>query len=217
LGDEGYAAPGLSLNVGFNPSSSSALNFFAESLFLTKTPLQEKGAEQMASGVFHGWWHQEISSSHAVDVGLSGLLGRKGKKDSGLFVMLGGDVHYSYAPAGIGPNARFLFGNEFFSANQNGDGGRWPMGNFTWAQVLMFGSTFAGVRYDLAPQEENLMNFRHAMGAYLSHYTTEFLRFRLGYEHVMPEINSLAGDHRVMLSMIFIIGSHPAEPYFVNR
>jgi hypothetical protein len=110
-----------------------------------------------------------------------------------------------------------LIGNELFSANQNDGVGRWPIGNFTWAQIRLIGSTFFGVRYDLAPKEHHLKNFQHAAAGYLSYYTSEFLRFRLGYEHVMPKLNSWAGDHRVMLSMIFIMGSHPIEPYFVNR
>jgi hypothetical protein len=217
LGQEGYAAPGVSLNVAFNPTTTSALNLFAESVFLSKLPIQDKGADKMASGIMHAWWHQELGSAHALDVGISSLLGRKGKKGSGALWLFGSDVHYSYMPAGYGQNPLFLFGNEFFTANKREEAGRWPMGNFTWAQVRLFDATFAGIRYDLAPQEEDLIQFQHALGGYLTHYTTEFLRFRLGYEHVMPEISSLAGDHRVMLSMIFILGSHPQEPYFINR
>lgn len=217
LGEEGYAAPGVSLNVSVNPTTSSALNLFAETVFLSRLPIQDKGAEKMASGIAHAWWHQELSSAHALDIGISSLVGRKGKKDSGALWLLGGDIHYSYMPTGFSQNPLFLAGSEFFTANKREGSGRWPMGNFTWAQMNLFGATFAGLRYDVAPQEEDMLKFQHAIGGYLSHYTTEFLRFRLGYEHVMPEINSLSGDHRVMLSMLFILGSHPAEPYFVNR
>lgn len=217
LGDEGYASQGVSFNFAVNPSPNTAFNFFAESVFLNRTPMQEKGAEKMASGVGHIWWHQELAPSHFLDVGASTLVGRKGKANSGAFWLIGSDLHYGYMPAGYGQNPLFLLGSEFFTANQNQGRGRWPMGNFTWAQVALVGSTFLGVRYDLAPKEEDLKNFQHAAAAYLSHYTTEFLRFRLGYEHVMPKINSIAGDHRVMLSMLFVLGSHPLEPYFINR
>lgn len=217
LGDEGYASQGISFNFAFNPTASTALNFFAEGVFLNRTPLQEKGSEKMPSGIGHIWWHQELAPFHYLDVGVSSLLGQKGKKNSGVFWLLGNDIHYAYLPPGYGKNPLFLLGNEFFTANQNQGQGRWPIGNFTWAQIRLMGSTFLGARYDLAPQEEDLQSFQHAASTYLTHYTTEFLRFRLGYEHVMPNINSLVGDHRVMLSMIFIMGSHPVEPYFINR
>lgn len=217
LGEEGYAAPGVSLNVGRNIGSSTALNLFLEGVFLSRLPLQEKGAEKMPTGIAHLWWHQALNESHNLDVGFSNLLGRKGKKGSGTFYMVGGDIHYSYVPGGAAQNPLFLLGNELFSANASESGKRWPIGNFTWAQVHLGHASFLGVRYDLAPKEEELLSMNHALSAYLSHYTTEFLRLRLGYEHVMPELNSFKGDHRVMLNMIFILGSHPAEPYFINR
>lgn len=216
LGPEGFSSQGISLNYVFNPSSSSAITLFLEGVMLNKLPMQEKGAEKMPSAVGHLWWHQELAPFHYLDVGVSSLLGRKGKAGSGRFWLVGGDVHYSYLPTGYGQNPLFLLGSEVYSANAT-TSGRWPIGNFTWAQIRLIGSSFFGVRYDLAPQETNLQNFQHAMGGYLSYYTSEFLRFRAGYEHVMPTLSSFNGDHRFMLSMIFILGSHPVEPYFVNR
>jgi hypothetical protein len=93
----------------------------------------------------------------------------------------------------------------------------WSVGNYSWAQIRLFSQTFFGVKYDLAPKPKSFQGLEHALGLYISHYTTEFLRFRLGYEHVMPAIESFHGDHRLMLSMMFVLGSHPVEPYFVNR
>lgn len=215
LGEEAYASQGLSLNGAVNPSVSSAVNFFAEGVFLSKLPMQKDGAEKIPSGVGHIWWHQELAPYHYLDVGASSLLGRKGKKQSGVFWLMGGDLHYSYIPAGYGQNPIFLSGAEFYSANVGP--ARWPMGGFWWAQIRLVGATFLGARYDLAPQEEDLTKFQHGLGGYLTYYTTEFLRFRFGYEHVMPTLSSFAGDHRFMLSMIFILGSHPVEPYFINR
>lgn len=217
LGEEGSASSGLSLNWSFNITEKSAVSLVAEGIFQSRLPMQDKGADHMPSGVTHAWWHQELGPAHFLDIGASALLGRKGAENSGAFWLLGNDIHYSYMPAGSGQNPLFLFGNEFYTANKNEGDGRWPMGNFTWAQIRLVSSTFLGVRYDLAPKPKDLASFQHGAAAYLSHYTTEFLRFRLGYEHVMPNWSSLAGDHRVMLSMIFILGSHPVEPYFINR
>lgn len=213
LGEEGHSAAGVSFSLAFNPTSTSAFNIFAESIFLSRLPMQEKGAEEIPAGILHGWWHQELAPFHYLDLAASGLVARKGKKESGAFWLVGGDIHYSFIPAGYGQNPLFLLGSELYAANALP---RWPIGNFTWAQVRLFDSTFMGVRYDLAPREK-LDQLQHAGSIYFSHYTTEFLRFRLGYEHVMPKMSSFNGDHRLMLSLLFVLGSHPAEPYFVNR
>lgn len=216
LGDEGFASQGLSLNATYPISQHSALTLFVEGVMGSRLPMQGKDAAQVPSGIAHAWWHQELAPAHFLDIGASSLLGRKGKAGSGLFWLMGGDVHYSYLPAGYGQNPVFLLGSEIYAANKVVKNS-WPIGNFTWAQVRLMGSSFLGARYDLAPQEHALNKFQHALGAYIGFYTTEFLRFRFGYEHVMPSIKSFAGDHRYMLSMNFVLGSHPVEPYFVNR
>lgn len=216
LGDEGYSAAGLSLNATYGVAKKSALTLFLEATMGSKTPLQGKQADRIPTMTAHAWWNQKIADGHFLDLGVSNLLGRRAKSGSGLFTMLGADVHYSYVPAGYGLDPVFLFGSEIFAANKNTKG-PWAFGNFTWAQSRLIGSCFVGMRWDLAPQEKDIAHFQHALGAYIGLYTTEFLRFRFGYEHVMPELSSFAGDHRYMLSMNFVLGSHPVEPYFVNR
>jgi hypothetical protein len=216
MGNEGYAAPGISLSSSFALGSKSALTLFLEGVLGSKAEIQDKGAEEIPNLVAHAWWHQELAPEHYLDLGLSNLLGRRGKKDSGLLCMLGGDIHYSYLPAGYGLDPVFLFGSELFAANKNSSG-PWALGSFTWLQTKFIGSSFIGARWDLAPQDHEVKKFQHALGAYIGFYTTEFLRFRFGYEHVMPELHSFVGDHRYILSMNFVLGSHPVEPYFVNR
>jgi hypothetical protein len=216
LGDEGFSSQGLAVNFSVNPSQKSAVNFFVEGLFSSRLPLQEDQAEKMPSGVVHLWWHQELFLDHYLDIGTSHFFGRKAGENSGLFYLLGADVHYSFIPKGFGQDPVFLCGSELFTANKTTNG-RWPLGVYTWAQARLFDGTFFGLLYDLAPKEKYLSEFQHSLGAFLTYYTSEFLRLRLGYEHVMPNINSFKGEERLMLSMIFILGSHPIEPYFINR
>ena len=216
LGDHGYSAPGLSINAAFNPAATTAINVFVEGAFNSRVPLQDKGAEKVPNGILHLWLHQELAAEHFLDIGATTLVGRKGQPNSGAFWMLSGDLHYSYLPLGYGQNPLFLFGSELYAANKKKDTDLWSTGFFSWAQVKLFGPSFFGVLYDLAPKIDSLHS-QHAIGAYLSYYTTEFLRFRLGYEHIMPKLKSFDGDHRLMLSAMFVLGSHPVEPYFVNR
>jgi hypothetical protein len=216
LGEEGYAAAGLSLSTSFALAQKSALTVFLEGVMGSAVPMQQEGATKVPNAIAHAWFHQELADGHYLDLGASVLFGRRGEKESGLFTMLGGDLHYSYTPAGFGQDPLFLFGAEVFAADDKAQE-PWALGGFTWAQTRLVGSSFVGVRWDVAPHEKKNKEHQHALGAYVGYYTTEFLRFRFGYEHVMPKFSSFAGDHRFMLSMNFVLGSHPVEPYFINR
>jgi len=216
LGDEGYSAPGLSLSTSFALAPKSALSIYLEGVMGAKVKMQKKGAKEAPNGIAHVWFHQELADGHYLDLGASALLGRRGAKNTGLFTLLGGDVHYSYTPSGFGQDPIFLFGGEIFAAHTKTNS-PWALGGFTWAQTKLIGSSFFGLRWDVSPHDVHDLELQHALGAYVGYYTTEFLRFRLGYEHVMPKLNSFAGDHRFMLSMNFVLGTHPVEPYFVNR
>lgn len=217
LGEEGYMSQGVSFQTSFNPTRTSAVNIFAEAIFNSRLPMQGKKAKKVPTALLHAWWHQELASSHFMDFGVTGLLGRQGESGSGAFLLLSADFHYSYLPHGHGLNPVFLLGGEVYAANKTSTDVDWPIGGFLWGQYNLVGSTFLGARYDISPKVKNHKEMEHAISGYLTHYTTEFLRLRLGYEHVMPKLSSIDGDHRFMLSLTFVLGSHPVEPYFINR
>ena len=121
LGEEGYASQGLSFNSSWVPSSKSALTWFLEGITGSRLPMQDKGAQEVPSGIGHLWWHQELNDAHFIDLGISSLVGRKGKYESGTFWLSGADFHYSYLPTGHGQNPVFLFGSEFYMANKETD------------------------------------------------------------------------------------------------
>ena len=56
-----------------------------------------------------------------------------------------------------------------------------------------------------------------AFGAFHTYSTTEFLRFRLGFEHTESDVASLDGLSSGFLELNFVYGSHPSEPCWVNR
>lgn len=215
LGEEGFNSQGLSFTASHAFSDRSALTLFLEGVMGKNVPLQEEGAEKMPNALAHAWWHQELAPAHFLDFGASTLLGRQGKKKSGAFWLFGGDIHYSYIPTGYGQDPIFLFGLESFFAKPANK--KLMPGGFTWAQTRLIGSSFLGLRYDLAPKKEEKDPYQHALGAYLSYYATEFLRLRVGYEHVMPSMQTFKGEEHFFASVMFVGGAHPVEPYFANR
>jgi hypothetical protein len=216
LGEEGFANQGISNKFSFNTQSNSALTFFLESGMGIASPMQKKGSTDVPSANAHAWWHTQLDQSNMIDLGSSAYVARQGKARSKAFFMFAGDVHYSYLPSGYGADPVFLLGTEFFSANPN-TVNKWPMGGFVWSQFLLFSAAFLGVRYDIAPKAKELDHMESAASIYFTYYTSEFLRFRLGYEHAMADLHSIKGDDRFSLSMNFVLGSHPSEPYFITR
>lgn len=215
LGDEGFRSQGIGLSSSFGLTNKSALTLFLEGFMGATTPMQDEKAAEIPMGLFHGWWHQEFGEAHYIDLGASAMIGRQHEKTKTL-LQLGGDVHYSYAPSGYGQDPMFIVGSEMYASTpQKSD--LWPLGNFTWAQVRVMNATFVGARYDIAPKEHFEQGYEHSISGYLTYYTSEFLRLRLGYEHFMPSAKSLRGDNRIMLATMFVLGSHPVEPYFANR
>jgi hypothetical protein len=73
------------------------------------------------------------------------------------------------------------------------------------------------VRYDWLEELQNESQKTQTFGAFLTYYTTEFLRFRLGFEHTESDVASLDGLNSGFLELNFVYGSHPSEPYWVNR
>ena len=105
-----------------------------------------------------------------------------------------------------------MIGAEFFIANGvAGNGGYWPLGGFVWSQYQINQWLYPGVRYSYYQGVGKQDNPNHSVGAFLTYYTTEFLRLRAGYE--WDNYN----QNKVLLEINFVMGSHPVEPYWVNR
>ena len=76
---------------------------------------------------------------------------------------------------------------------------------------------YVGVRYDWLEELADASQETQTLGAFVTYYTTEFLRFRVGLEHNWSDLAELDGSDTGFVELNFIYGSHPAEPYWVNR
>lgn len=102
-----------------------------------------------------------------------------------------------------------------------GNGSRdYAFGGYAQFLVQPLQRWYFGGRYDFSDYDEAREDTdQWAASAWVSYYTTEFLRFRLGYEH--RERKSTGGGDpdldTVFFQVTFVFGSHPAEPFWVNR
>ena len=166
----------------------------------------------------HPSWFQKISASHSFELGGSYLRGsRAGPRiSSDLYVS---DFTYTWAPARRGLWKSFTAGGELFYANlkQMNNQKHTPLGYFVFGQYQLGRRWYLGGRFDSSQELLNETVSTRVSASYLSYYTSEFLRFRFGYEHRRSDLQEQNGRNTMFMEMNFVIGAHPPEPYWVRR
>ena len=167
----------------------------------------------------HPSFFQTVSENHNIELAASYL---RGSSDEGEVErstdLYGVDFSYNWQPARKGLWRSFISGGEFFFARQKeAQSERTPFGYFLFGQYQLNRSLYAGGRFDYSEELSDSDIATKVLAGYLSYYTSEFLRFRLGYEYRLSDI--LEDDHRssVFFEVNFVFGAHPPEPYWVRR
>ncbi len=129
----------------------------------------------------------------AVDVALGGSAVRHfGRGEQAV----GGDFSFRYRPSSRGSVVVLA---EVVRSMEG------ELGGYGALQVQPSRSVYLGFREDVLPE-----GLRH--NAFLSYYTSEFLRLRMGGGYT-PE----AGTGEALAQLTFVWGSHPVEPWWVNK
>lgn len=139
--------------------------------------------------------------------------------------LIGAELTYKWTPAEGGRSQSFVAGGEaFFGRHAYADTSLTqvitkPFGFYGYLQYQLSYWTYIGARVDWLKEPENDELTTRAFSAYLSYYTTEFLRFRLGYQHLQSDALTSDFDrvNSVLFEVNFVFGAHPTEPYWVNR
>lgn len=171
----------------------------------------------------HGNLFFTVHDTHDVNLGLSGYY-EAGAHRTGL---VGVDALYKWKPLAAGEFHSVVIGGELFYANRkftdlNGTGPpiekqAAPLAGFGFAQVQLSWHVYLGGRYDYVQDITNTSLTTQIAAGYLSYYTSEFLRFRAGYEHRWSESPADNGVNSFIAEVNVVFGSHPTEPYWVNR
>ena len=160
-------------------------------------------------------WNNE----HLVVLGASGYSERGVPSTS----LLGLDLTYKWAPPeqrssrSLVLGAEMFFGKRTFLDSLQSEVTIRPRGWYAFAQVQLSYWLYLGARYDWVQEPSPPLITTRSIGAYASYYTTEFLRFRIGFERRTSEDDIRNGLNTALLEINFVFGSHPTEPYWVNR
>lgn len=170
--------------------------------------------------VGHLTFSRDWNNEHLLTLGGSGYVERANDAPR----LLGIDATYRWSPAEQRQWYSLVLGGELFTgshtiADSLGEVKQKLFGWFGYAQYQLSYWTYAGVRYDWLKEPHNETLRTTSWSVYLSYYTTEFLRFRLGFQQLTSD--ALNADRNniksIQLEVNFVFGSHPTEPYWVNR
>lgn len=165
-----------------------------------------------------------IRDAHDLDLGVSAYAER-GDRYARLY---GVDLLYKWKPVTAGEFHSVVLGGELMWADRAfvPDGGlapgaplarASPMAWYAFGQYQLSWHTYLGARYDDAESPLDGLTRTRVAAGYLSYYTSEFLRFRVGYEHRWSDDPADDGGNTLFTEVNVVFGSHPTEPYWVNR
>lgn len=164
-----------------------------------------------------------VHDAHDFNFGASGYY-QGGAQRAGLWAV---DALYKWKPLAAGEFHSVVIGGELFGADRRFQvvtpGGppvlqrATPLAGYGFAQLQLDWHTYVGARYDYAQDITNPHLATQVAAGYLSYYTSEFLRFRAGYEHRWSDVAADNGINSFIAEVNVVFGSHPTEPYWVNR
>ncbi len=224
----GYAATGVDLDF-FVPNlfSGSTIEMNLDVLNagevgISTAEFQEKSRNGLLG---HITFSKDWNNEHLLILGISGY----NEKRDHFANIYGADFTYKWAPVERRESHSFLLGGEiikgeFFPKDRSGNisslSSRKNYGWFMFSQYQFSYWTYLGLRYDWVEEPYLFENgITRAGSVYLSYYTTEFLRFRIGFQHTASETlpSNLNNVNTFLFDANFVFGSHPTEPYWVNR
>lgn len=213
LGHEGYIQNGVSGQFFLpSPSDDSTLQATIQALDGGDIPVDPNDEGSSFALLGHLSWFNELSDTQTLELGASGW------GEDAQHQLYGLDATYKWKPLAGGEWHSFLLGGELYAAALDEPGlASNPFGFYVWSQYQFTANTYFGVIYDHTESVEDSSLTTDTFGAYLTYYTTEFLYFRLGAQHAESDLAAIGDRDSIFLEMNVVFGSHPVEPYWVNR
>lgn len=236
LGEDGFIQDGASGNF-FVPTpwdTDSSLDATMEVLTGGQIAIAPESTSRV-SYLGHLRWFRTFDDVHNVQLGWSSYFRPEGN-GAGAADFHGIDFLYRWKPIRLGEWKSFLLGGEAMFArraypnaaepadveraitSRNLPPGRGkPFGVSLFSQWQFDQRLYAGVRGDYTKTLFDPGLARRSVTPYLSYYLSEFLRARLSYEHRWSDFATENNRNTFLFELNWIFGSHPPEPFWVNK
>lgn len=216
--ESGYNPTGIDVDFFLpNPVPQTTLEMSLDAVRAGELSLSGGQSGSQPAYIGHVTMSRDWSNEHLLVLGLSAYE-EHGPATTRLY---GFDVTYKWAPLEQRESHSFVAGGEVLAGKHTVPG---PAGISTspygWYSYLQYQTSYwlyLGVRYDWLQEPVDTRLVTRGVAAYASYYTTEFLRFRVGLEQRWSDIAVLDRVTTGIMEVNFVFGSHPTEPYWVNR
>ena len=228
LGDEGFVQNGISTNF-FLPTpwdANSSLDATVEIVDGGAIALSPQ-SESPISYLGHLRYFRTFADAHNFELGWSAYFHPSGD-GIGTAHAEAFDFLYIWKPLRQGQWKSYVVGAEFMFAPKltadaeqlqpdDEDDDQTPLGFTIFNQYQFNRRTYGGVRFDSTDTLLDSDLQRQSITPYVSYYFSEFLRFRVNYEHRWSDLIEEDGRNSVFFELNWIFGSHPPEPFWVNK
>jgi len=222
LGDEGFIAEGISTDF-FVPTPwdrNSSLNGRLQVLTGGNVAISPDSNHRLAYlGTMR--YFKTFAETHNAEVGWSAYW-HPGTATTPIARMYDIDFTYKWKPFRQGEWKSFVLGGEVMfsdpiaSPSEPGVIER-PKGTTTFAQWQFDRRKYAGARFDYTTTITDPTVQRKSLTPYFSYYFSEFLRARFNFERRWSDISSENHRNTFWAELNWIFGSHPPEPFWVNK
>ena len=233
LGPEGFIRDGVSASLFLpTPGEQSSLDLTLEALTGGDIAASPNPDGRM-SYLGHLRYYGVFKDAHNLQLGWSSYVQPKGNGSASVDIH-GFDFMYRWKPSRMGEWKSFILGSEVLfgrkaypgaaespdvaralADRQPGNGK--PLGYYVFGQWQFNRRIYAGVRWDKTDILYDPTLRRRSLTPFVSYYFSEFLRFRLNYERRWSDLFTEDGRNSFFAELNFVFGSHPAEPYWVNK
>lgn len=219
LGEEGFISQGVSSDF-FVPTpwdENSSLNARVQVLTGGDIAVSPESHNRLAY-LGNLRWFKTFAGTHNTEVAWSSYLhpGRRG--EASMARLHGIDFLYRWKPFRQGEWKSYLLGGEFmFSDQTTAEEASQPYGTSLFTQWQFDRRKYAGVRWDYTTTLADTTAQRRSLTPYFSYYFSEFLRFRLNYEHRWSDLVAENKRNSFFFELNWLFGSHPPEPFWVNK
>jgi hypothetical protein len=231
LGEEGYIQNGVSANF-FLPTpwdKNSSLDATLDVLDGGDIAVSPN-PDARISYLGHLRWYRTFHDVNNLEVGYS-FYGHPSGNGIGTANLQGVDVYYRWKPLRMGEWKSYLIGAEWMFApdidltepelalarNEDINGQGTPTGFTIFNQWQFNRRVYAGLRYDFTDLLVDSNLHAQSITPYVSYYFSEFLRFRVNYQHAWGELLEQVSPNAVIFELNWIFGAHPPEPFWVNK
>jgi hypothetical protein len=234
LGEEGFVGNGISGNF-FLPTPWDAGSSLDMTLQVMSGGDIAISPDPHARSAYLGHlrWFKSFNDAHNVELGWSTYYHPSGNSVRSA-TLNGLDFMYRWKPARQGEWSSFLLGGELIFTNsahpEAGEppdvaraieglaaGTGRPMGYTVYGQWQFDRRTYGGVRWDQTDTLYNPALSRRSVTPYFSYYFSEFLRFRLNFEHRWSDLFTENRRNSLFAEINWVFGAHPPEPFWVNK